>query len=240
MDRQRLGLLLGLALLFLAATTIYFVDVAHESKTRFKAGYPIPTNLMPEDLRSEEERIPSGPPTAPDVRANDPLLFGHASSAVTVIVFGDFQSDVSRQEAIAINDAIRLIGGAKNIRVAWRDFPLFAEHSKAAMLATAARCAGQVGRFKEMHDLIFFDGKTLDEGEVLRFVRKLGLNEKDFSVCMRDPAIPFSISQDAKEARLHGINGVPTIFVNGFPFIGFVDATSLATILRRNLDLIAP
>jgi protein-disulfide isomerase len=237
MNRQRLLTLLALAFLFLGATTFYFIQIAHESKTRFRAGYPIPTNLLPEDLLAPEQKIPNGPPTAPDIRSSDPLIWGSASSAVTVIVFGDFQSDASQQEAIAISDALKTIGGSQNIRVIWRDFPLYTEHSKAVMLATAARCAGAERKFRGMHDLLFYEGKTFDEAEIMRFVRKLGLNERDFKVCMHDPAIPFRISKDVEEAQMHGITGVPTLFVNGFPFIGFVDADSLAMVFRRNLNL---
>lgn len=237
MDRQRLLILLSLALVFLGATTFYFVQVANESKSRFRAGYPVPTNLLPEDLLSGEQKIPNGPPTAPDVRPTDPLLYGNASSAVTVIVFGDFQSEASREQASAIDSAIKLVNGATRVRVVWRDFPLTSEHSKALMLATAARCADEVNRFKGMHDLIFSQAKAYDEAEVLRFVRKLGLNESDFTVCMRDPAITFRIAQDVEDAQTHRVNGVPTLFVNGFPFVGFVDSASLATVLKRNLDI---
>lgn len=239
MDRQRLWVLLSLALLFLGATTFYFVGIAHDAKTRFRAGYPIPTDLLPTDLLTAEQRLPNGPPTPTEIRESDPLLWGNASSSVTVLVFGDFQSNASRQEAVAIDAALTAIGHSPQIRVVWRDFPLITEHSKAVMLATAARCAGTEKKFRAMHDLLFSEGKTFDEAEILRFVRKLGLNEKSFTVCMRDPAIPFHISQDVEEAQLHGITGVPTLFVNGFPFIGFVDAESLAAVFRRNLNLIA-
>ncbi len=237
MDRQRLVILLVLALVFLGATTFYFTQVAHESKTRFRAGLPIPTNLLPNDLVSEDQQIPNGPPTPTDVRPADPLLWGNASSAVTVIVFGDFQSDASRQEAAALQDAVKLAGGSSDIRIVWRDFPLIQEHSKAVMLATAARCAGEQKKFREMHNLIFAQGKTFDEAEVLQFVRKLGLNESDFTVCMRDPAITFHIQEDVIDAQKHAVKGVPTVFVDGFPFVGFVDASTLATIFRRDLNL---
>jgi protein-disulfide isomerase len=237
MDRQRLTILLVLAFLFLGATMFYFTQAAHESKTRFRAGYPIPTNLIPQDLLTTDQKIPNGPPTPPDIRPTDTLLWGYTSSSVTLMVFGDFQSDTSRQQAIAIDDAVKLVSGTRTIRVIWRDFPLVSEHSKAVMLATAARCAGQENKFKEMHDLITAEAKSYDEAEVLRFVRKIGLNEHDFTICMRDPAMAFHISKDIEDAIMHGIKGVPTIFIDGFPFVGYVDSASLATILRRNLNL---
>ncbi len=237
MDRQRLTILLVLALIFLGATTFYFAQVAHDSKTRFRAGYPVPTNLLPQDLLTTDQKIPTGPPTPPDIRPTDPILSGNASSSVTVIMFGDFQSETSRQEAIAIDDAIKLVGGTRDIRVIWRDFPLTSEHSKAVMLATAARCAGAENKFKSMHDLIVSEGKDFDEAEILRFARKIGLNEQNFAICMRDPAQTFHISKDAEDAIMHGIKGVPTLFIDGFPFVGFVDAQSLATIFRRDLTI---
>lgn len=240
MNRQRLIILIILALVFIGATLLYFMRVWNESHTRFRAGLPVPRNIMPEELLNEEELIPEGPPQAPSIRPEDPLIAGSASSILTVIEVNDFQCDVCRDQAQALQDALRLVGGSSAIRVVWRDFPIVTEHSKAMELAIVGRCAAKQEKFKQMHDLLFFEAENYTEDEYLRFARKINLNEQDFSVCIRDPAVTFNITRDIEALQMLAIKEVPTLFVNGYPLAGYVDAESLATILRRELRSIRP
>lgn len=240
MNRQRLIIFLILALVFIGATSLYFAQVWKESQTRFRAGLPIPRDIVPKELLSEEELIPEGPPQVPVVRAEDPLISGNAKSPLTVIMVSDFQCDVCRDQALALKDALRIIGRSSDIRVVWHDFPIVAEHSKALAMAVVGRCAAAQGRFSEMYDLLYFETKEYTEEEFTRFARRINLNEQEFKVCIRDPAQTFYISQDVDDARMLAIKEVPTLFVDTYPIVGFVDADSLATILRRELRRVSP
>lgn len=235
MDKQRLIILLLLALAFITATAIYFTGVWNESRTRFRTGLPVPQNILPSELVDESLLYAGGPPQAPDVRATDFLLSGSAESPVTLIVFGDFQSELSREQAIALEDALRLVGRPQDVRVVWRDLPIVSQHSKALPAAIAARCAGAQGKFKAMHDVLFQDAAQYDEFEFLRFARKINIDDETFGVCLRDPAISFAIERDVEEAQTLAITEVPTIFVNGQPIEGYLDANRLTEILRYAL-----
>jgi protein-disulfide isomerase len=240
MNRQRLIIFLILAFVFIGATTLYFTQVWKESQTRFRAGLPIPRDIVPEVLLSDEERIPEGPPQVPNIRDNDPLISGSAKSPLTLIMVSDFQCDICRDQAQALKDALRLTGRSSDIRVVWRDFPIVAEHSKALAMAVVGRCAAAQGRFSEMYDLLYFETKEYTEEEFTRFARRINLDEQEFKVCIRDPAQTFYISEDVEDARMLAIKEVPTLFVDGFPIVGFVDTDSLATILRRELRRVSP
>lgn len=236
MDRSRLTILILFALTLVGMTTFYFMRVWDDSQTRFRTGLPVPRNLVPDSLLTEAERAAGLPPQVPTIRATDPLLTGGASSSVTIIVFGDFQSELSKQQSADIREAIFAVGGKTSVRTIWRDLPNVADHSKAAVAAVAGRCAAKQGNFAGMHDLLFKEARVYDEMELIRFARKLNLQEEPFRTCLRDPAIRFAIDRDVEDAVSNAITNVPTIFVEDRALEGYTDAQTLTPILRAALQ----
>jgi protein-disulfide isomerase len=236
MNRQRLLLFLILTSLFAGVSFIYFSRVWTESRTRFRTGLPVPSDILPEELKAVSDREVNGPPRPPELRPEDPVLYGNDRSPVTVIVFGDFQCEFCADQAAAVDEAVRTLGKINAFRVVWRDLPLVSIHSQAMSAATVGRCAAKQGRFKPMHDLLFTRAEAFNETEYLAFARQLNLNESDFLTCLRDPAIPFQLNRDIELAREHAIVEVPLLFVNGKPISGFVDADTLRQVLSYELE----
>jgi protein-disulfide isomerase len=234
MTRQRLFVLIICTLTFLAASWYVFGRVWQESHTRFRVGLPVPKSILPSDLLTPAERAAGSPPTMPDVRQADEVLSGATSSKVTLMVFGDFQSDLSRQQSLAVTQALNAIGPGL-IRTIWRDLPDPQAHSRAVPAAIAARCAAQQGKFGQMHQMLMTEAQAYDDLEFLRFARRIETNEQQFTICMHDPANSFHIQQDIDDAANHGITSVPTIFINGDPSVGYLDSTSLTAALRGAL-----
>ena len=235
MNRQRLIILSVLALLLVGATVLYFRQVYDESRTRFRTGYDIPRDIIPSDLITTEIVTPEEP-VAPEIRDTDPLLAGNPNSPVTLIVFGDFQSDLSRQQATAIYASLKSADVGGNVRVVWRDLPVIRDHSKALPSAIAGRCAARQEKFKQMHDELFSNAVAYDDMEFLRMARKINLEEEEFSICVNDPAIVFNIDRDIEDALRHGVTEVPMIFINGLAYPGYSDAETLTEILRYELS----
>lgn len=235
MNRQRLALLVVLTLAFVGVSLLYFTDVWRDATTRFRTGLPIPTAILPEELLNPEDIVAKGPPRPPAIRPTDPLLSGHASSAVTIIVYGDFQCEYCRDQAQAIEDALRLTGSANDIRVVWRDYPLVNKHPRSLAAASVAACAARQGKFREMHDALFFRSTDLSDTEFLAFAKDLDLDSEKYLVCLRDPAIPFRLMKDLDEARTLAITSVPLLFIDGDPISGYVDMETLSAIIRKRL-----
>lgn len=234
MNRQRLFVLILCTLAFLAASWYVFGRVWQESHTRFRVGLPVPKSILPSDLLTPAERAAGIPPTMPDVRQTDEFISGTTSSRVTLMVFGDFQSDLSRQQALAVTQALNVIGPGL-IRTVWRDLPDVQSHSRAIAAATAARCAAQQAKFNQMYTLLMTEAKAYSDMEFLQFARRSGVDEQRFTICMRDPANSFHIQQDVADASSHGITDVPTLFINGEPSVGYQDSTALTAALRGAL-----
>lgn len=236
MDKSRLTILILFALTLVGMTTFYFMRVWDDSQTRFRTGLPVPRNLVPDSLLTEAERAAGLPPQAPMIRETDPLLTGGSSSSITLIVFGDFQSELSKQQAADIRDAILAVGGKTSVRTVWRDLPNIADHSKAAVAAVAGRCAARQGKFAGMHDLLFKEAREYDEMEFIRFARKLNIEEEAFRTCLRDPAVRFAIDRDIEDAVSRAITNVPTLFVEDRALEGYTDAQTLTPMLRAALQ----
>lgn len=231
MDKHRLSLLVFLVLAFVGATSLFFIRAWSEGQTRFRSGLPIPRNILPESMLTEAE-LNGGVPVAPAIRSTDPVLYGNASSPISLIVFGDLQSDLTRQQAEAIQVAIKSVDPKNQyIGVIWRDLP-GAEHSKATIAAIAGRCANAQGKFKKMHDLILTEAETYDDLEFLRFARRASLDEPKFTLCVRDKANSFYLERDIEEAQNKSISKIPTIFINGEVLEGYTDAQTLIVTLR--------
>jgi len=241
MNRQRVILLSLLALVFLGAATLSFRQAWNESHTRFRTGLPIPTDIVPKQLLTQAEINAGGPPIAPEVRPTDPLLSGDAASPITLIEFGDFQSELTKQQDTAISQALTKINTPGLIRTVWRDLPNSAEHSKAIAAAIAARCAAEQGKFKAMHDLILSSAQTYDDQEFLRFARRISLKEDAYTLCVKDPKwTSTSIPQDLSQANDLAITQVPTLFVDGTPYQGFTDTETLYGLLKKEQQRLLP
>jgi protein-disulfide isomerase len=238
MNRQRLIAFSVLVLIFVGVSLLYFLRAWNESSTRFRTGLPVPQSVLQSGgLLSQTDIIPSGPPTQPNIRPDDPLLSGSASSKVTLMVFGDFQCETCKDQAAAIHEALVSVNAPADIRTVWRDYPITRIHERALAAAVAGRCAAQQGKFPRMHDALFFQSTDLSETDLLALAKAAGLRSDTFLTCLRDPAIPFRIQQDIDEAiHTHAITAVPTLFINGKPVNGYVDAGTLAAILKRELQ----
>ena len=236
MNRQRIILLSVFTLVFLSVATIVFIRSYSEGHDRYRIGLPVPRNILPTELLSDAELYGNEDPTMPDIQDSESVLYGDQNSPVTMMVFGDFQSDLSRNQASAIEQAITDLGAENDVHVIWRDLPNLADHSRAFASAIAARCASQQGAFKKMHDLIFFEADDYDEMEFLRFARRINIKEDVFTTCLKDPAHEFRINQSIEDAQMHAITQIPTIFVNDEVHEGYVDSASLVTILRYHLQ----
>lgn len=235
MNRHRLFLFLILTLAFVGVSLLFFTNVWKDAATRFRSGLPVPKNILPPELLRPEDIIPKGPPQAPVIRPGDPLLWGNASSAVTLIVFGDFQCEYCRDQARALEDALRLTDRPNGVRAVWRDLPLINKHPRSFAAAAAAACAARQGKFKPMHDALFFRATDLSDTELLALARDADLNLDDYTVCLRDPAVTFRLMRDLEDARKLAITSVPLIFVDGRPLDGLLDSQTLTAVIRKAL-----
>jgi protein-disulfide isomerase len=105
------------------------------------------------------------------------------------------------------------------IRFVFRHFPLQG-HKHAVTAAHAAEAAGLQGRFWEMHDMIYQNQLSWSPADDARpvfvqYARDLKLDVERFTKDMDSPDVAARISSDYQRGLTLGVNGTPTIFING-------------------------
>lgn len=139
-------------------------------------------------------------------------LRGTASAAVVMVVFADFQCPFcgrfAREVAPELENRYVRPGV---MAMAFRHLPL-PNHPQALPAARASECAGRQGRFWEMHDALFREGK-LDDGVWLSASRSIGLDQSAFNTCLSDRSVVDKVVASAKQANALGIRATPAFLI---------------------------
>jgi len=102
----------------------------------------------------------------------------------------------------------------KDVKLVHKNFPL-SKHKFAVKAAKAALAADKQGKFSEFHEKLFKNQRNLNDATVQKIATELNLDMAKFNEDMKDPAFQNLIMRDTKEARLAGVRGIPSIFING-------------------------
>lgn len=91
------------------------------------------------------------------------------------------------------------------------DYPLESIHKFAFKAAEASRCAGEQGKFWEMHDRLFANQTSLEPWKP--HAEAIGLDVAKFEGCMSSGKYAEAIRKDAAEGQKAGVSGTPAFFL---------------------------
>jgi protein-disulfide isomerase len=91
------------------------------------------------------------------------------------------------------------------------DFPLESIHKLAFKAAEAANCAGEQGKFWEMHDRLFANQKSFEPWKA--HAEAIGLDVAKFETCLNAGKQAEEIRKDMAEAQKAGVTGTPLFFL---------------------------
>ncbi len=143
---------------------------------------------------------------------NDPAL-GSATAPVTVVMFSDFQCPACAGTHPILKRVIKEYGD--RVRFVVRDYPLESIHPEAFAAAVAANAANAQGKYWEYIELLYSNQEALDAASLKRYAELTGLDLKRFEADFAGDALALEVRKDLAAGRGHGVNGTPTIFVNG-------------------------
>ena len=161
-----------------------------------------------------------GPTPAPAADGFNGYVMGSDSAPVEVIEFLDFECPACANFAVIQFPTVReqLIATG---RVRWRsrDLPLQG-HKYSRFSAHAAHCAGEQGKYFEMHDQLFSNHGWAQTGRdpsslFRRLAETVGVDLARYDECMASARYAGRIEASRQEAERLGAGGTPTFFVNG-------------------------
>jgi len=157
---------------------------------------------------------------------------GGLDAPLQLVVYGDFECPYTRRAVNQIRAVREELGDS--LVVIYRNFPLIEIHPHALHAAQAAEAAAEQGRFWEMHDLLFDRQRALMDPDLTRYARELGLDEVRFDRDRESEAVLSRIEADVDSGESSGVQGTPTLFVNGRLHQGSYQAPELIAALRRS------
>jgi len=146
-----------------------------------------------------------------------------------LVVYGDFECPYT---AAAMQSIGRLLESGPAFQLVFRHFPLRGIHPHAEVAAEASEAAARQGRFWEMHDLLFRSQRHLEDADLRRYAERIGLALGRFESDLLDPAVAARVERDIQSGDRSGVEGTPSLFIDGVPYQGPRDPVSLAEALR--------
>jgi protein-disulfide isomerase len=124
------------------------------------------------------------------------------------------------------------------VRLVYRDFPL-PFHPNAQKAAEAAQCAGDQGKYWEMHEKLFANQKALAVGDLKGHAKGLGLDQAKFDKCLDSGDKAKVVGDHHKAGEKVGVTGTPAFFVNGYQLTGAQPIDAFKQIIDQELASVA-
>jgi len=205
--------------------------------------------VIREDLKLIRQQLSQGRPqptqpgsTVANVSIAGNLIMGKKDAPVTMIEFSDYQCPFCRRffETTLPTLKAEYIATGK-VRYVFRDFPLDQIHPYARKAAEAAHCAGDQGKFWEMHDLLFQNQQALQVESLKAHARSLRLNGAPFDSCLDRGKYAAEVQKDFDDGVAVGVRGTPSFFIGKTRSDDTIQGTFLsgalpAPIFRQAID----
>lgn len=164
------------------------------------------------------------PPVGPGDHSQGP-----AAAPVTLVEYGDYECPYCGEAYPVLKTVQQAMGN--RLRFVFRNFPLTEQHPHAGRAAQFAEAAAAAGRFWEAHDLLYERQDALDDASLHAYARAIGLDGAHL-VAAFEGRYDDKIRQDFSSGLRSGVNGTPTLFVNGVRYDGPRDVDNLVAVLR--------
>jgi protein-disulfide isomerase len=168
-----------------------------------------------------------------NVSVDDDPSIGPATAKVTVVAFVDFQCSACAAFSPLMKKVITEFGDS--VRLVVRDFPLTEIHDHGMDAARAGFAARQQGKFFELGDVMYRNQDALDDESLTKYARDLGMNAEQFQRDMNSAAAVAEIKHDMADGNELGVNGTPSVFVNGVK-LQRISASRLRELIKSSLN----
>jgi protein-disulfide isomerase len=157
---------------------------------------------------------------------------GPDNAALTLVEFSDFQCPYCVEAVRKLNAVMDAYPG--KVKLIFKQFPLDM-HSQAALAADAAIAAHQQGKFWQMHDAMFAHRSELSRNTILALAKNVGLDMPRFQADLDSSAVKKIVTRDMADGDKAGVEGTPSVFINGQKYNGSLELPAIKKILDEQL-----
>ncbi len=192
-------------------------------------------NALVKRLRANADvRITVPLPILPrfDVEVGDSPQLGPRDAAVTLIEFSDFECPYCARVRETLHELREIY--PDSLRLVFRDFPL-EQHSRAGPAAEAAQCAHEQDKFWPYHDLLFENARALTDEDLKKYAQVVELDLESFQSCLASDRPKKAVAADHDAGRRYGVDGTPSIFINGIKLIGLLPLPMMRAVIDSEI-----
>jgi len=180
-------------------------------------------------LRSWREHLAKGltPGLVGEVDPARDHVRGPENAPVTIVAYGDFQCGACR----TAEEAVRTLQAEDpdQIRYVYRHFPVADAHEAALPAAETAELAATHDEFWAFHDATYRAKRAPSRETLVQIAGKLGIDDDEVRATLDDHRFAARIAEDFDSGVRSGVDGTPTLFVNGIRHDDDMDAATLRT-----------
>lgn len=165
---------------------------------------------------------------------------GSDQAKVVIVEFADFQCPACQYTANNLRELAKTYGDA--IQIVFKNYPLDKAcnrsagiHPHACAAATVARCAGQFGKFWQMHDVIYDRQDQITPDNLKKWAGEIGISPEQVASCMASKDITAKIQDDIAVGDRVNVEGTPSLYFNGRVYNGGKDLDSLKAAVESML-----
>ena len=148
---------------------------------------------------------------AKDLLNENVTVMGSNAPNVTIVEFFDYQCGHCQKMQPVVKE---LLKNNQNLKVVYREFPIFGKSSITA--SQAAIAAGMQGKYPEMQQSLFSQ-KKLDDKGIMDLAKQAGLDMKKFEADMQSQKVKDSLNTNRQLAENMKLFGTPVFIVMSTP-----------------------
>ncbi len=157
---------------------------------------------------------------------------GPDSALVTIVAWGDFQCPFCARLVPSLKHVREKYGD--DVRVIYRHLAM-RFHKNAGLAAEASIVAANQGKFWAFHDKLFENHQALTRVDLERYAQEVGLDVAQLKTALDDRRYRDLVVSETADAEALGVDGTPTMFINGTPISGSKDPDALDKLVDSHL-----
>src|SRR3990170_858722 len=173
----------------------------------------------------QQAQAPSAPAGDPFLGKSIPItdepMRGNGSAKITVVEVSDFHCPFCRRQTLQTLPSLMTdyVNSGK-VKYVFVDYPIAQLHPDAFRAHEAANCAGDQGKYWQMHDSLFTNAPARDAAQLTAQARTIGLDEAKFSSCLSGGVHSAAIRSSVARMQQLGIGGAPPTPIRPTPAPG--------------------
>jgi protein-disulfide isomerase len=177
--------------------------------------------------------------TSSELARTPGISMGREDAPVVLYEFADFECPHCADFAALVEPLIReRLVNAGLVRYVFYDFPLGGGFRYSFLAARGGRCANEQGKFWPYHDLVFARQSTWatmsDPTDFfVKLAKEAGADADAFEGCLRSDKYAREVTLSRKLGDSLGVQGTPTLFVNGERIPNIPDYSELEAIVKQ-------